>query len=68
MLVSDASDYRVGTVLKATPWCFLIETGRDSLWVSYDIVFRVDGDRVLLVCAAAGIDQYRVDGAPHGPD
>jgi hypothetical protein len=33
----------------------------DSLWVSYDIVFRVDGNSVILICVRDGIEKYRVE-------
>jgi hypothetical protein len=64
MRVSDVEDRLVGTVLQTRPHAFCIEVQQASVWVSYDIVFRVEGNSVLLVCMREGIDKYRVGEDP----
>jgi hypothetical protein len=61
MRVSDVEDRIVGMVAKVEPHGFCIEMEGDSLWVSYDIVFRVDGNSVILICVRDGIEKYRVE-------
>lgn len=60
MRVSDIEDRIVGEVLAIQPRGFCIGMERESFWVSYDIVFRIDGQTVLLLCTREGIDKYRL--------
>jgi len=64
MRVSDVEDRIIGTVTDVMPHGFCIEMEPDSLWVSYDAVFRIDGNSVILVCMREGIEKYRVGEIP----